>query len=114
MTYYSTLLQQLPQELPSFSLSCLHPSQCGLDHPPNRTGPDCNQQSGLQRGSSGLTFPPSRTYKSGKGHLTSLQTPHILHTNCLEFYLQVALQRQLLPPGCFSVEHLIENQTTSY
>ncbi|MEQ2175476.1 hypothetical protein GOODEAATRI_018306 [Goodea atripinnis] len=68
--------------LPSSSLSCLHPSQSGLDHPPNRTGPDCNQQS-------------SRTYTgqgSGTGQLTSLQTPHTLHTDCLGFDLQVALQ----------------------
>ncbi|KAK5619354.1 hypothetical protein CRENBAI_011905 [Crenichthys baileyi] len=81
--------------LPSSSLSCLHPSQSGLVHPPNRTGPDCNQQSGLQRESSGMTFPPSRTFTgqgSGEGQLTSLQTPHTLHTNCLGFYLQVALQ----------------------
>ncbi|MEQ2286153.1 hypothetical protein AMECASPLE_039291 [Ameca splendens] len=52
-------------------------------------------QSGLQRESSGLTFPPSRTYTglgSGKGQLKLLQTPHTLHINCLGFYLQVAPQ----------------------
>ncbi|MED6233162.1 hypothetical protein ATANTOWER_007704, partial [Ataeniobius toweri] len=46
----------------------------------------------------------------------SLQTPHILDTNGLDFYLQVralqtaicknqAPQRQFLSPGCLSVEH---------
>ena len=40
---------------------------------------------GLQRGSLELTFPPSRTCTgsgSGKGQQKSLQTPHILVTNC--------------------------------
>ncbi|KAK5620670.1 hypothetical protein CRENBAI_020570 [Crenichthys baileyi] len=62
----------------------------GLARPPIRTGPNCNEQLGLQRESSGLTFRPSRTYtvpESGEGQLTSLQTPQILHTDCLEFYL---------------------------
>ena len=54
-------------------------------HPPNGIGPDCNGQLGLQRGSLELTFPPSRTCTgpgSGKGQQKSLQTPHILVTNC--------------------------------
>ncbi|MEQ2214745.1 hypothetical protein XENOCAPTIV_018605 [Xenoophorus captivus] len=66
-----------------------------------------------------MTFPLSRTYTdlgSGKGQLKSLQTPHTLHINCLDCYLQVgATERFLLqlaaretrfPPGCFSDEYL--------
>ncbi|MED6247772.1 hypothetical protein ATANTOWER_016306 [Ataeniobius toweri] len=69
-----------------FCLSYLRQSPCGLAHPQNRTGPNCNEELGLQRESSGLTFPLFRTYtgqESGKEQLKSLQTPHILHTNCL-------------------------------
>lgn len=58
-----------------------------------RTGPNCNEKSGPQRGSSGFTFSPSNTFTglgSGKGKLTSLWTPRILDTNCLGFYLQVS------------------------
>ncbi|MEQ2200475.1 hypothetical protein XENOCAPTIV_029961 [Xenoophorus captivus] len=49
--------------------------------------------SGMQREYSRLTFPPSRTYTglgSGKELLKSLQTPHTLHINCSELYLQAA------------------------
>ncbi|MEQ2272970.1 hypothetical protein XENORESO_018674 [Xenotaenia resolanae] len=62
-----------------------------------------------------MTFPPSRTctgLKSGKVQLTSLQTPHILDTNCLGFYLQVGTTaRYLQKPaatetGYFSDAHL--------
>ncbi|MEQ2311926.1 hypothetical protein AMECASPLE_025612 [Ameca splendens] len=55
----------------------------------------CNSRSTTfhrSTGSSWLTFPPSRTCTSlgsEKGQLTSLQTPHILDTNCLDVYLQV-------------------------
>ncbi|MEQ2201296.1 hypothetical protein XENOCAPTIV_010399 [Xenoophorus captivus] len=48
------------------------------------TGTNCNKQSGLQRGTSGLIFLPSRTCRGvgpGTGQLTSLQTPHILDSN---------------------------------
>lgn len=76
-------------------------------------GTDCNQQLCLQRGSSGLTYPPSRTCTglwSGKGQLTALQTPHISGTNYLNFYLQVSAtenqqsRRQFMSPGWLS-EH---------
>lgn len=39
---------------------CLSITWC-LGSPQNRTGPNYNEQSGLQRRSSGLTFPTSRT-----------------------------------------------------
>lgn len=58
-------------------------------------GPDCREPSGLQGG----TFSPSRTFSglgSGKVLLTTVQTPHILDTNCLDSDLEVALQRK--PP----------------
>ncbi|MEQ2300010.1 hypothetical protein AMECASPLE_020843 [Ameca splendens] len=75
--------------LPLFSQSCLCPSLCGLAHSQNRTGPDCNKQLGLQKESSGLTFPPSRTCTSlGSENKASLQTPHIMVTGCLDFNLQ--------------------------
>ncbi|MED6234784.1 hypothetical protein ATANTOWER_001229 [Ataeniobius toweri] len=99
---------------------CAHPSLCCLAYLQSRTGPDCNKQSGPQRGLLGLNFPPSQTcigLRSEKGQLASLQTPHILDTNCSDFYLQVAAtdgkngknqlpKRQILPSGCFSDEHL--------
>ncbi|MEQ2222919.1 hypothetical protein ILYODFUR_031505 [Ilyodon furcidens] len=78
---------------PYFSLPRLPPSQCDLAHQQNRTGPDCNEQSGLQRGSPGLTFPQSRTYTdlgSGKRLLKSLQTPH---TTYLDFRQVSATKR---------------------
>ncbi|XP_047246277.1 uncharacterized protein LOC124883284 [Girardinichthys multiradiatus] len=62
-----------------------------------------NEQSGLQRGSSMLTFPPSRTctgLASQKRQPVSLQTPHILDINGLDFYLQVdGSERQLKKPA---------------
>lgn len=70
---------------PSSSLSSVTPSLCGLGWWPNRTGPDYNRQSGLQRESSGHACPLSRTCtspESGNGPEASLQIHHSLVTTC--------------------------------
>lgn len=62
-----------------------------LAHPQSRMGEVqtvMNNQV-LQRGSPGLTFLTRPGIGSEKKQLTSLQTPHILNTNCLCFYLLV-------------------------
>lgn len=49
-----------------------------------------NNQLGVQKGSPGLNLSESRACTclgSGKGHMTSRQTPHILDTNYLNLYL---------------------------
>ncbi|MEQ2289958.1 hypothetical protein AMECASPLE_038560 [Ameca splendens] len=83
---------------------CFIQSALFMTQPYNRTGPASNEQPGLQRGSSGLTSPPSNSCTclgSGKGQLSSLQTPHILDTNCSNFYLQVsASERYFARTSC--------------
>ncbi|MEQ2299023.1 hypothetical protein AMECASPLE_011329 [Ameca splendens] len=69
-----------------FSLPCVRTSLCGLAHPHNRITPNYNEQLGLQRESSGLTFPASRTC-AGQELEKGLPPLNTLDTNCLDFYL---------------------------
>ncbi|MEQ2233814.1 hypothetical protein ILYODFUR_025634 [Ilyodon furcidens] len=83
-----------------YSVCPVFVNRSGLAHPQNRTGPNYNEQLGLQRESSRLTFPSSRTC-TGLGsekvqQLTSLQIPHILGTKVLDFYLQVCTTERYL------------------
>lgn len=96
------------------SLSSAYPSLCDLVPPPNRTSSEYNEQLGLQRRLLRLTSPLSTTCP---GLVSVKGQQHLLrsHKSCSET-VRLALhnaickreppQRQFLPTGCLSNEHL--------
>ncbi|MEQ2205405.1 hypothetical protein XENOCAPTIV_027275 [Xenoophorus captivus] len=83
--------------MPSFSLSCLrHLSVVWLIHK-NRTGPYCNKQSGLQRGSSGSDLPSIQgLYRSMVRKRAANIFADPKHTAHNLFYLQVGARELYL------------------
>ncbi|MEQ2234972.1 hypothetical protein ILYODFUR_036881 [Ilyodon furcidens] len=65
-----------------------------------------SEQSGLQRVSSGLTFPLSRTYTgpgSGKGQLKSLQNPQTLNNKLFRLLPKTSCHRDSFFPQAVSL-----------